>query len=109
MHFPVPPDEKKATVQSAKSSGYSYVDYTSNQFSSIATADEATDTAEKAVTGKMPVLSNNIGAQLSALYINGKKIGVPGETSALGNASMKIFADTEGYDENTTADFANTN
>lgn len=67
----VPPTEKKATVQSAKSSGYSYVDYTSNEFSSIATADEATDTAEKAVTNA--VLSNNIGAQLSALYINGKK------------------------------------
>lgn len=67
----VPPTEKKTTVQSAKSSGYSYVDYTSNEFSSIATADEATDTAEKAVTNA--VLSNNIGAQLSALYINGKK------------------------------------
>lgn len=67
----VPPTEKKATVQSARSSGYSYVDYTSNEFSSIATADEATDTAEKAVTNA--VLSNNIGAQLSALYINGKK------------------------------------
>ena len=103
----VPPTEKKATVQSAKSSGYSYVDYTSNEFSSIATADEATDTAEKAVTNA--VLSNNIGAQLSALYINGKKIGVTGETSALGNALNKILSDAkEGYDENTTADFANT-
>ena len=54
-------------------------------------------------------MSNNIGAQLSALYINGKKIGVTGETSALGTALNKILFDAkEGYDENTTADFANT-
>ena len=33
----------------------SYVDYTSNEFSSIATADEATDTAEKAVTNAVSV------------------------------------------------------
>lgn len=41
------PMETKATAQSAKSSNYSYVDYTSDEFSSIATADEATDIAEK--------------------------------------------------------------
>lgn len=103
----VPPTEKKATVQSAKSSGYSYVDYTSNEFSSIATADEATDTAEKAVTNA--VLSNNIGAQLSALYINGKKIGVTGETSALGNALNKILSDAkEGYDDSKSNTYSET-
>ena len=94
------PMETKATAQSAKSSNYSYVDYTSDEFSSIATAEKTVANA---------VLSNNIGAELSALYINGKKIGVTGETSALGNALNKILSDAkEGYDENTTADFANT-
>lgn len=101
------PVENKATVQNAKSSNYSYVDYTSDEFSSVATADEATDTVEKTVTNA--VLNNNIGAQLSALYINGKKIGVTGETTLLGNALNKILSDAkEGYDDATTADFANT-
>ena len=44
------PEKINTVSQSVKSSGYSYVIYTSNEFSSIATADEAADTAEKAVT-----------------------------------------------------------
>lgn len=99
------PAESKS-VQNPLTSGYSYVDYTSNEFSNIATADEATDIAEKTVTA---ALSNNIGTQLSALYINGKKIGVTGETTLLGNALNKMLADAKkDYDDNTTAEFANT-
>lgn len=101
------PEKINTVSQSVKSSGYSYVNYTSNEFSNIATADEAADTAEKAVTNA--VLSNNIGAQLSALCINGEIIGVTGETSKLGNALNKLLADAkEGYDEKTTSDFVNT-
>ena len=101
------PMETKATAQSAKSSNYSYVDYTSDKFSSIATADEATDIAEKTVANA--VLSNNIGAELSALYINGKKIGVTGETSLLGNALNNLLSEAKkGYDDKTTAEFVNT-
>ena len=101
------PEKINTVSQSVKSSGYSYVNYTSNEFSSIATADEAADTAEKAVTNA--VLSNNIGAQLSALCINGEIIGVTGETSKLGNALNKLLADAkEGYDDKTTSDFVNT-
>ncbi len=101
------PVHKDTVSKSAKSSNYSYVDYTANEFTSPATADEAVESVEKAVT--KAVLNNNIGAELSALYINGEMVGVTAETTSLGNALNKILSDAKsGYDEATTSYFTNT-
>lgn len=97
--------ESTSAYRNTNSSNYSYVDYTSDEFSSVGT-DNLSAKVEKSVANA--TLTNNIGAELSALYINGKLVGVTNETALLGNALNTLLSDAiSDYDDTTTSAFVN--
>lgn len=98
------PTESTTASLNTNSSNYSYVDYTSDEFSSVAT-DNLSAEIEKSVAN---ATLNNIGIELSALYINGELIGVTNETALLGNSLNTLLTDAiSDYDDATTSAFVN--